>query len=268
MNLKRCSRPLFAWREAITDPELGPQGVPNVVARRALVAVAVSGLSLHMSMEGESCWPSIDRLAAETGLGKRTVQRAVAALAETGWLKVRRGGGRGRSNRYELALPAHVQARLGGAENDLGADPEKGVNLTPFPGERVSACPETVSASPEKGVSLAPEIYIEDLHEVLHANVTSLREFRARKAEVTEIVATAQPSWPEFREVPVWTKVWWWALTLGRAPSFPQATGGAPDDEYRRVEREWQAAGSPDVLPDPKLLKLDTVNSAFEPEPA
>jgi hypothetical protein len=51
-------------------------------------------------------WPSIGRLAEETGLSRRSVFRALAELEALGEITVVvRGGGRRGSNRYRLTLP-------------------------------------------------------------------------------------------------------------------------------------------------------------------
>lgn len=47
-------------------------------------------------------WPSIDDLAERTRLSRRAVQKGIAALIESGELKVENGGGRHRSNRYQI----------------------------------------------------------------------------------------------------------------------------------------------------------------------
>ena len=82
------------------------------------VAVA---LSLHMDGDGGSCWPSVSTLAAETGLSRATVFRALAVLADDpekdGKRKpgeaafiVRRPGGHGPTDttRYRAVIPRRV----------------------------------------------------------------------------------------------------------------------------------------------------------------
>lgn len=89
--------PLFTWRSAICDSDL-----PPTVRHVALT------LSLHMSERGDSCFPSRQVLALETGLSERAVQRAIKALEEGGWLRVERPaerGGRGHPNRYAARVP-------------------------------------------------------------------------------------------------------------------------------------------------------------------
>lgn len=96
---------LFQWRKAIVESGLflGP------TAR--LVAFV---LSLHMDADGGSCYPSLDTLAWETGLHRRTVIRQLAELELEGWIRVEHGGsprgGRKEPNRYAAAIPSwHVE---------------------------------------------------------------------------------------------------------------------------------------------------------------
>ena len=50
--------------------------------------------------DGE-CWPSVDLIAAETELGRRTVIRQLSTLESGGWLAVIRSR---RGDRYRLAV--------------------------------------------------------------------------------------------------------------------------------------------------------------------
>lgn len=89
---------LFTWRSAIADSDLKP--------RDRHVALT---LSLHMSERGDSCFPSMTTLAAETGYGVSTVRDAMASLAEKGWIDRQITHGRGRSNRYTATVPENRQ---------------------------------------------------------------------------------------------------------------------------------------------------------------
>jgi DNA-binding transcriptional MocR family regulator len=60
---------------------------------------------------GGQCWPSKAQLAADTGLDKRTVDRALGRLELAGFVTVQRGGGRGHPNRY--AIKGGADARKG-----------------------------------------------------------------------------------------------------------------------------------------------------------
>jgi hypothetical protein len=99
---ERTLSPLFTWRFAVVDwcearPDSG-------VETKKLKHLALT-LSLHMNERGGSCFPSIDTLAEETSMSRPTVFLAIAELEATGWLTVKRGGGRGRPNRYTATCP-------------------------------------------------------------------------------------------------------------------------------------------------------------------
>jgi hypothetical protein len=60
-------------------------------------------LALADRADDNGCaWPSIDDLAERTKLTPRAVQKAIAALVDSGELEVENGGGRHRSNRYRI----------------------------------------------------------------------------------------------------------------------------------------------------------------------
>ncbi len=61
----------------------------TVIGNRLLVLLA---LGVFMDADGSSARPGVDRLAIDTGLGKATVKRHLAASVASGWLdKVRQG---------------------------------------------------------------------------------------------------------------------------------------------------------------------------------
>ena len=89
--------------------------------------------------EGE-CWPSVDLIADETELGRRTVIRQIAALEAGGFLAVIRSR---RGNRYRLAVV-----------------PERHQDAQPC-SARAAPCSATVA--PEKcqsGTSVVPELLL------------------------------------------------------------------------------------------------------------
>ena len=69
--------PLFSWRSAIAS-ETGPE---NSTTRHILLT-----LSLHMSAKGNSCFPSLDTIATETGYAKETVSRHLKKAYQAGWI--------------------------------------------------------------------------------------------------------------------------------------------------------------------------------------
>ena len=92
---------VMEWRDAVRDSDL-PASV-------RLVAFA---LSTRMSSSGNA-YPSKERIAADCGLSKRTVDVAIDRLEGAGLLSVSRSKGRS-SNRYQ-AIPTLQE--LQGSEN-------------------------------------------------------------------------------------------------------------------------------------------------------
>lgn len=92
-------KPLLTWRGAIAGSDL--ESTTRLVAW---------GLSLHMSERGDSCFPSVNTIARETALDPRTVQRHLRLLRDAGWLAIKAGGGRGKSNTYEARIPPETTA--------------------------------------------------------------------------------------------------------------------------------------------------------------
>ena len=125
------TKPLFSWRHAILESDLPP------TTRHVLLT-----LSCHMNDVGESCYPTIDTLARETGLSKRAVITHIQSANKLGWIKVGEHGFRGqrwRSHEYSVGMPASE----GGASSSP-ASIEMVVNLVPEGGEPRSKNSEKV----------------------------------------------------------------------------------------------------------------------------
>lgn len=60
-------------------------------------------LAEYADAEGR-CFPSVETLAADTGFSDRAVQKAIRGLVAAGFLVIEKGGGRGHSNRYRVAV--------------------------------------------------------------------------------------------------------------------------------------------------------------------
>lgn len=86
---------LFTWRSALAEAEEVTSTEDHVALR----------LSTFMSERGDSAFPGVPRLARESKLAESTVRDALKALESKGWLVIQRGGGRGRTNRYEARIP-------------------------------------------------------------------------------------------------------------------------------------------------------------------
>lgn len=89
---------IFSWRHAIVESDL-----PSTT-RHVLLT-----LSLHMNDVGESCFPSIERIAKETGLSRMSVITHLHKARDAGWIKIGNHGFRGqrwRANEYFCNFPA------------------------------------------------------------------------------------------------------------------------------------------------------------------
>ena len=81
--------------------------------RPSSVKYVLLNLSMRSNKHGES-WPSVPRISEDTGLNKKTVMTAVAALEEMNLLTVERN--RGAGNRYLINLEA-----LSESSTDIGS---------------------------------------------------------------------------------------------------------------------------------------------------
>ena len=99
--------PLFDWRSAVASTH-GPE---KPTTRFVLLTLA-----LHMSVKGDSCFPSIDLLAEESGLSRRAVIEHLQIAEATGWLakkdrSVRSGQGWRRVEYFGL-IPTGIEQIL------------------------------------------------------------------------------------------------------------------------------------------------------------
>lgn len=99
--------PLFDWRSAVASKH-GPE---KPTTRFVLLTLA-----LHMSVKGDSCFPSIDLLAEESGLSRRAVIEHLQIAEQTGWLAKKdrsaRSGQGWRRVEYFGLIPAGIEAKL------------------------------------------------------------------------------------------------------------------------------------------------------------
>ena len=85
----------FSWRAAILASDL------PATTRHVLLT-----LSCHMNDLGQSCFPSMELLAAETGLSKRSVVEHISIARALGWICSRKHGYAGRAwARSEYWIP-------------------------------------------------------------------------------------------------------------------------------------------------------------------
>jgi hypothetical protein len=109
---------VFAWRGAMIRSNL-----PDALVRIGL-AFAEYGDS-----DGTNCRPSVPRIATELSRSDRTIQRATKRLVREGWFVVdRRGGGRGTTTHYRLAIPSSPDTKAASIPA-ANADTAQGVTL-------------------------------------------------------------------------------------------------------------------------------------------
>lgn len=110
------------------------------------------------------CWPSIEDLAERTRLSPRAVQKGIASLVEDGELKVENGGGRHRSNRYQIIPKPCTSDGVTGQEprTSDGVSREETPN---FEAETPNFATETPNNTPGNPVQSSPEPSVEPSRE-------------------------------------------------------------------------------------------------------
>jgi hypothetical protein len=103
------------------DLEAGSDG-KSVVKGATQRHVALT-LSLHMNERGGSCYPGIARIAAESGLSSRAVQKGLRALERTGWIAVETARAPDGTNLYTATIPTTYEHDEGGGAPGAGAHP-------------------------------------------------------------------------------------------------------------------------------------------------
>ena len=139
------SRPLVArWRDAV----LSAYGPPKPMTRLVLV-----GLAKYMNRTGDNCWPSIEIIADDTGLARRSVLRHIAEARDSGWISVRTRGANGQGWRRHAYAPAFppgdtvAPRQEEGGATDAPRTAEGGAN----------ECTKVVPLSPKRGAPVALE---------------------------------------------------------------------------------------------------------------
>jgi biotin operon repressor len=115
----------FAWIDRI----LLDRTVPHLAFRLAVL------IGSYLNSTSGDAWPSQARLAADLGLGRRTIQYALDALVAAGYLAVEVSKGRGHTNHYRPIFEtekAHAGAHIDGLKcaPDCVITPSKMRNLT------------------------------------------------------------------------------------------------------------------------------------------
>lgn len=113
----------------------------------------------HLHRDDDVVWPSVTRLGDLTGLGERTVRRALAGLVEAGALTMERSTGR--ATRYRVCW-------VGLCHPIPRSESHPGQRVTPVRKSRVprSESPGGRSERPDPPVRVADEVDKEVVHEV------------------------------------------------------------------------------------------------------
>jgi hypothetical protein len=98
------------WIRAVLASDLS-----HVAAR---VAVRIG---LHLNVEFGRCDPGVGKIATGSKVSERSVYRQLALLEQAGWIEIRSGGGRKRSNHYVLKYPDKVLSGFN-SENPVSGD--------------------------------------------------------------------------------------------------------------------------------------------------
>lgn len=91
------ARQFFTWRSAILKSKLTSNQKWTLVC-----------ISTYMNEHGDGAFPSQETLAGDTSLSVRSIQRALKAVTELGWIRVEKHGYAGqqwRRNQYSMGTP-------------------------------------------------------------------------------------------------------------------------------------------------------------------
>ena len=114
------------WLRAVLKSKL-----PHVAAR---VAVRIG---LHLNVEFGRCDPGVGKIAKGSKVSERSVYRQLALLEQAGWITIRSGGGRKRSNHYVLKYPDTALAGFN-SENPVSGDTKTLSAVTQNPATKVA----------------------------------------------------------------------------------------------------------------------------------
>jgi hypothetical protein len=129
-------------------------------------------LSTHMNAEGESCWPSVRRVAEEASLSERAVRGGLRELEHAGFLGTARGGGRRTGGEY---ASNSYRALLPNPASDSG-NPAPPAGLSPA-ARSTNPAARSVSPAPAAGEDVHEDVHEDDHQEVdLGEEQTVLRD--------------------------------------------------------------------------------------------
>jgi hypothetical protein len=84
-------RERFFWMEQLAASDYTP-----------FIKLVGLRIALHKNDDNGRCFAAYDKLAERVNSKPRSVKRAMAVLARDGWINIKKGGGSGRANEYQL----------------------------------------------------------------------------------------------------------------------------------------------------------------------
>jgi biotin operon repressor len=135
--------------------------------------------------------PSLDRIAADTGASRRTVQNAVDRLRQRGWIAVKGGRGRGHASEYVIDPEAPKRVNLSAPFKAK----KSGNSSAPFPGQEKwqNEALKVAKHPPEKVQPIChPTTYVEDSNATRVANL-QLRSQASDRSGIRGDIPPAPP---------------------------------------------------------------------------
>lgn len=246
--------PLFSWRSAICDSDL-----PATSRHVALT------LSLHMNERGGSCFPAVNTLSYETGLGSSTIRQHLNELAAKGWLKLERRDGT--SNVYQATIPDD------GPLQELEAPPPGAAPPPPGAGgpskDVTEGVKEDVSSSRSSEPSKSKKDQIWDAL-ALAAGVEVSGLTKSARSDFAKTVNELVDAGAEPAQLAAFAR--WWRETYQAGPNpatlthrcfrqhWPAFLGARIKQVARRAAAERRPAPEPPVTPEQRRRNVERVN--------
>lgn len=219
-------RPLFTWRSAVAS-KFGPE---SPVTRHVLLT-----LSLHMSERGDSCFPSLETLAEETGLSLRAVKQHMLLAGSAGWFskreRRRHNGQNWRSMEYFAQIPPGVEAMFHEEQAGAsGAPPQAGAPGAPPAQETGEG-----GACGSKGGAPERTKVVHDVHPSTSKS-TSMNS--------TDGGTSPDGDSPAFCEIPLVGKQGTHIVTEAKVAEWQEAYPGIDVRQWVRTIRQWNVANA------------------------
>lgn len=141
--------------------------------------------------DGNSVFPSIDRLARQVGASKRQTQYAVRALEGVGLMICLHKGGSGPkdTNRWQMDVDlllklAFQEVELNGSHDALEVVESKGANIAPYILRRVQSAALRVQSATDKGATHCTQPFIDpSIRPLVHADACAKENSCSEESE-------------------------------------------------------------------------------------